>query len=729
MKKRTVQFTVLALCAGLLIAWSAGGADRAAAASASADESAAVLTVDSDELSLSLDTGTGALCVTDKRSLKRWYSNPVDAAQDENASGVTRTNLLSQLIVKYKDGNSITALNNYAGSVKNGGAVFAVSGSTIRADYIFKKADITIPVAYSVADGVFSAEILLNEIEERGDCAIHTMELLPFFGAGGLQDAGYLFVPDGAGALMDFNNGKSGYPQYEKPVYGEDTTLLSDSYSLNSEAIRIPVFGLKNGDGAYAAYIRSGAESASIMAAVSGFLCSYNRVSSAVTYRAVETLDLKDHTGKNVTGTFTALKPISTRRYTVEYTFLNGAAADVAGMATVVREKLAAQRETTALKERLVVDFYGATQVEKAFLGIRYTGVRPLTTYAQAGAILEDLKSAGIPTIDAGYRDNTPAAVSGGLTVNLKPWSKLGGAKQLETLRRYAADNGIQLYPYADYQRYAKSSGGFFRLTDSAMGLDLVPAKLYGYSSVTRAQDKTTRAACLLSPRRFAAAGEKLCKSVADNGVGGLLLENVTGSLYSDFSRKGYLRDQALTETVQILEKLSAQTELMMTDPNFYAYPYAAVITDVPTRSSGCRVFDRDVPFVQMVLHGLVDYTGAAVNLGGITQTEILDMISTGGQLKCALISASADAVVNTQLDDLYCAEYAACARQLKELYGKVAAVHRAVSDARMIAYARDGQTACTGYDNGVRVVVNYGDSPAEFEGRTVQAHDCLVIR
>lgn len=727
MKKRTVQFTALALCIGVLAVFGTGG--NAAAASASiVHESAAVLTVESDSLRLSLDTETGALCVTDKRSQKQWYSNPVDAAQDENASGVTRTNLLSQLIVKYKDGNSITAVNNYAGSIKNGGAVFSASGNTIRADYTFKKADITVPVTYSVADGVFSAEILLDGIEERGDCLIHTIELLPFFGAGGLQDEGYLFVPDGAGALIDFNNGKSDYSQYEKPVYGEDTTLLSDSFSLNSEAIRIPVFGMKNGDSAYAAYIRSGAESATIAAAVSGFLCSYNRVSSAVVYRSVKTLDLKDHTGKNVTGTFTALNPIATPRYTVEYTFLNGDAADVAGMAAVVRSQLAAQRKTTALKERLVVDFYGAAQVEKAFLGIRYTGVRPLTTYAQAGEILKDLKAAGIPRIDAGYREAAPGVVSGGLAVDLKPWGKLGGAKQLEALRQYAADNGIQLYPYADYQRYAKSSGGFFRLTDSAMGLDLVPAKLYGYSSVTRAQDKTTRAAYLLSPKRFSSAGEKLCRSAAANNVSGLLLDRVADSLYSDFSKNGALRDRALSETVQILEKLSAQTELMLASPNFYAYPYAAVITDLPMRSSGCRVFDRDVPFMQMVLHGLVDYTGVAVNRNGITETEILDTISTGGQLKFALMGAAAEAVVNTQLDDLYCAEYGVCAPTVKTLYVKVAAVYRMVSDACIVSYVRNGQTACTGYDNGVRVVVNYSDSPVEFEGKIVQPHDCLVI-
>ncbi len=734
MKRLGIKGLSLALCSVLLFSVCFGGGSVAAETddtgndTVEAAETAPVLTVENEQLTLSLDTGSGQVCVTDRRSQKRWYSNPVDAAEDENASGVTRTNLLSQVLVKYKDGNSITALNNYAGSIKNGGAAFSASGNTIRADFTFKKADLVIPVVYSIEGGIFSAEIRLDEMQENGSCAIHTIELLPFFGAGGLQDEGYLFVPDGAGALIDFNNEKAEYPQYEKPVYGEDTTLLSDAYALNSEKIRIPVFGLKSGDHAFAAYICSGAESASIAAAVSGFLCSYNRVSSAVTYRSVETLDLKDHTGKNVTGVFTALNHIDTASYRVEYTFLNGADANVAGMAAVTRERLAAQRQSRSLKQRLVLDLYGATHVEKAFLGIRYTGTRTLTTYEQALAILQDLKESGVSDMDVAYRCAAPGAVGGGLSLDVKPWKKLGGSKAYAALSAYAADNAIRMYPYADLQRYAKSSGGFFTLTDSAMGLDLVPAKLYGYSSVTRAQDKTTQASYLLAPQKLAAAEKKLLKSVRSHRVDGLLLEEVAGSLYSDFSRKGYLRDKARLETEQILRELSSETGLMLADPNDYAFEYAEVITDLPMGSSGCRLFDRDVPFLQMVLHGLVDYTGRAVNLDGITQKEILDTIATGSQLKFALMSESAEAVVNTPLDCLYSAGYTDRADTLKALYRKVAAVNQAVLEAQMISYRNDGQLSCTGYDNGVQVVVNYTDKALELDGKTVPAHDCLVI-
>lgn len=726
MKKFFTRLFSLSLCAAVLSSVLAGGCNAFAASYLSGEDGdRQILTVENENLGLSLNTETGLLSVTDKRSQKIWYSNPTDAAEDENASGVTRTNLLSQLIVKYKDGNSITAVNNYAGSVKRGDAEFSVSGNKIRADYKFEKADLMIPVVYSIESETFTAEILLDEMKESGSYPVNTIELLPFFGAGGVNDAGSIFVPDGSGAIIDFNNGKSEYAQYEKQVYGEDITLLSNNFSLNSEKISIPVFGLKNGDYAYLAYISSGAESAVISAAVSGFLCSYNRVSSSLTYRSVETLDLKDHTGKNVTGMFTALNHIACKSYKVEYTLLNGIRADISGMALAVRNKLNIKKAD--LKQRLVLDFYGAANIQKAFLGIRYTGIRKLTTYEQAIEILKDLKEYGVSDIDVGYKYFTAASVSGGLSVDIKPWGKLGGAKAFKALKSYSSDS-IRIYPYADFHTYTKSSSGFFKLTDSAMGLDLVPAKNYEYSSVTRAQDKTTKAQYLLSPGKFQKAGDKLVKSIKSAGIDGLLLDGAVGNLYSDFSKKGYLRDKALKETVKIFEDLCANADLMLSNPNFYAFDYAGIITDLPMKSSGNRLFDRDIPFLQMVLHGFAEYTGGALNLNGISQKDILDIISTGSNLKFALISEPAAAVVNTQLDYLYSANYTECSKTLKDLYSKISAVNGAVLNAEMISYDNNGQIAVTEYDNGVKVAVNYTDSTIDFCGNAVEAHGYLVI-
>ena len=51
-------------------------------------------------------------------------------------------------------------------------------------------------------------------------------EILPYFGAAGADENGYIFVPDGCGALIYYNNGKTETEQYSQPVYGNDAAQM-----------------------------------------------------------------------------------------------------------------------------------------------------------------------------------------------------------------------------------------------------------------------------------------------------------------------------------------------------------------------------------------------------------------------------------------------------------------------------------------------------------------------
>lgn len=47
--------------------------------------------------------------------------------------------------------------------------------------------------------------------------------LLPYFGAAGAGEQGYMLVPGGSGALIELNNGKTNLEPYETELlYGED---------------------------------------------------------------------------------------------------------------------------------------------------------------------------------------------------------------------------------------------------------------------------------------------------------------------------------------------------------------------------------------------------------------------------------------------------------------------------------------------------------------------------
>ena len=65
----------------------------------------------------------------------------------------------------------------------------------------------TIPIEYRLTENGLSVSVPTKEIEEKGGAVISRIRVLPFFGAAGTDADGYMFVPDGSGALINLNNG------------------------------------------------------------------------------------------------------------------------------------------------------------------------------------------------------------------------------------------------------------------------------------------------------------------------------------------------------------------------------------------------------------------------------------------------------------------------------------------------------------------------------------------
>ena len=57
---------------------------------------------------------------------------------------------------------------------------------------------------------------------------ISAIQILPFFGAANLDQTGYIFIPDGSGALIDLNNGKEHYQPFSARVYGQTNPFLKE---------------------------------------------------------------------------------------------------------------------------------------------------------------------------------------------------------------------------------------------------------------------------------------------------------------------------------------------------------------------------------------------------------------------------------------------------------------------------------------------------------------------
>ena len=99
-------------------------------------------------------------------------------------------------------------------------------------------------VFYSLEGDDLVVEIPFDEISYKTIYPITELTVLPYFGAGSTTDKGSLFVPEGGGALINFNNGKTRQNIYYSDVYGWD--YASDRKATITETrAAIPVFGIK----------------------------------------------------------------------------------------------------------------------------------------------------------------------------------------------------------------------------------------------------------------------------------------------------------------------------------------------------------------------------------------------------------------------------------------------------------------------------------------------------
>ena len=72
---------------------------------------------------------------------------------------------------------------------------------------------------------------------------------------------------------------------------------------------------------------------------------------------------------------------------------------------------------------------------------------------------------------------------------------------------------------------------------------------------------------------------------------------------------------------------------VMTTTGNQYVVPYSDYVTDMDIDSKAVNIIDESVPFYQIALHGLVNYSGSAINLSEDEKDMILKSAETGAGL------------------------------------------------------------------------------------------------
>jgi hypothetical protein len=592
-----------------------------------------------------------------------------------------------------------------------------------------------VPTSYRVDFGTRDPGKLLvfNANGTKESRPLYSLSLLRYFGCAGTDAAGSIFVPDGCGALIALNAEKETFPVYSEPVYGRDRAVSVDEVlPYDKRSSLLPVFGISRGDRALFAVIEQGDALASVRADVARSASPWN-----IVYASFDTMPRTRITSGQV-----QLTVFQQRAHQgdlqVRYFFLEGEDAGYAGMARRYRQYLEDRGDLAPLaagaRSPVYLDLVGAISDVRTVGLVPARVSIPLTTFAQAGDIAADLGAAGV----TGLKLRLAGWLAGGLHSAYPraaaPERALGGRAGLGGLAARLAAAGVELFPDVSLTTVWRDTwfDGFRESRDASRFLNRLPAAIPRYDVVTGNPLGET-AFRVLSPARLPRLLDGFLAGYRRTGADGLSLADLGRTLDSDFresERRLVDRQQALDIERAQWERLAAAFpgRLMAEGAGEYAFRYVDHLVDMPDSMTGVGIADREVPFLQMVLHGAIPYAGSPINLAPDPARALLRCVEYGAAPRWRLFAADPSLVKGTEFADLFDAAWPAWRDRVAAWSRRLDADLGGLAAERIVDHREAGPGVFqTVYGNGAVVTVNYGDVPVTVDGRTVGALDYSV--
>ena len=725
-----------ALAAGLLLTSCAGPAARETHTAPSRLAPAGNTTHwENNGYRLQVDTATGEFVLENKTNGFRWLSNPDGREEDKVAAGKYKMGLSSALSITYSDpevGN-ISTSNTYTASVRKNGLTIIPLADGFKAEYRFPSEGFVIPLYVTLLPQGLRCEIPLAEIEETGKVRLFGVDMLPFMGAAGMTETGYLLVPDGSGALIRFQNLKQDYDSYEQKLYGRDYAYDAAQSKTVGQAARLPVFGLSRDSNGLLGIIREGDGRASIRADVAGKYTSYSAAWPSFEVRGMDTYAMGQSGGVNVkVVNIFEEGALPDETLSVDYRPLMNNEAGYVGMAAAYRQYLIDEKGLKKAEGRpssVHLELLGGIEKKQSLLGIPVNRETAVTTYGQAQSILEDLYGQGLRDALMYYTGWSSDSIRQKPQVKAAASGALGGGKALSALTADAAERGYTLYLSIDLAQVKSWGGGYHRFGSAAKGISQAPIVRYFYDKATYFKNASVPPLYLTAPERQPAMLQDFLKKAARWNAPGVALETAGDMLYADFSDdQGVSRQKAAQMAARLAELCGqADKEVLLVGGNAYLTPGAGSVTDIPLDSSGYDVEDEAVPFYSLVFHGYAELSGTPINLADDPRALFLKEVETGGTPHFKL-GKDGTALTNTRYDELFSIEYTdwrdtllTYSRQIGPLLRKTAG--QAITGHRLLV---DGVTE-TAYENGITVIVNHTRQPVVWNGRTIGAQDFVI--
>lgn len=576
-------------------------------------------------------------------------------------------------------------------------------------------------VRYTLTDEGLSVAIPMDEVSYNGKYfQVDTITILPYFGCGPADDAaGELLVPDGSGAIMRYNSkGDKRLSSLSVEVYGKDAAATSDFSAVSSnQPVLLPVFGNTSRRGAFLAVITEGESICSITADSGDANNRYASVYASAQYRYNEEYYYDDKEfSKNV---MVYADDYNKGDVCITYIPLEDG-GNYVNMAEAYRNHLIGKQ---ALKKAEITP-----RLLLQLLGYGSQGSSPfaLTTFDDAQKMIGELTDSGIGRLAVRYLGWTAGGLENKFCNSVSPPRLLGGAGGWEELRRAADGRHVDLYMDMDlaYVRRTSWFDGFSVNGNTCRTIRNRLTGLYAYNFGESDVDMGTLAYAVSASKIEATAPDVLL-SFRKKMTGAKISAGSLGHTVNATFKNGDVmtRPEAQKRVQSSLSILADKEKLMLESANAYALAYCGASINIPVTSSGYAALDYDIPFVQLVLNGCVEYCAVPFNEGEAVQDQVLKAIETGASLNYIAAYRNQNRLKSSSQSQYYSVDYNTLKASMKETYEAVARAWEEIgsSTIRSHSYLADNVYKTT-FDNGTAVYVNYNTADCQMDGFTIPA-------
>jgi hypothetical protein len=593
----------------------------------------------------------------------------------------------------------------------------------------------SITIRYMLDGKSLIVNVPFDKIGYRPAYPITQLALLPFMGSGDINDSGYILVPDGSGSLIYFNNQKQNQVPYNIRIFGWDEAMPREAVISDNKAL-FPAFGIHRNGAALFCVIEEGSTYASVRADVSGRNSSWNRV-----YPTFEMVHgaLMDIAGRNQRAVYLYEASLPEgENITLRYTPC--AEPGYMGMAKEYRSWLL--ENNPALRNKRVtggtqsaVEIIGAVNKTQHRLGLPMDLPLKLTSYKEAENMVKDFAALGWTNIHVKMNGWFNRSVDHTVPTKIKLIKALGSKRDFERIVNTAQQNNFTFYPEVDFMfmRDVKLFSGFNLYSDAARYVNRERVQRFPYSFIWFGERKQWgKLNYLARPIATERMIDNYRKQAGRYKIKNIAFRNMGSRLAGDYHEKRHVsREASMMMRRNKFNEIDQSGSKMIVNSGFiYSVPWASIITDMIINEQSFGINNASVPFLQIVLHGIVPYTGRAINLAEDYTKNLLKTIECGAGLYFSFMTEETAELQETKFRQFYANEYGKWAGDADTLYKKFNADFGHLYNKLIVNHEiLSTDVTITEYEDGTRVVVNASDNAYNFNGNTLKADSYIVLK